>query len=83
MPCALVPDPVSQLPQQRSGVAARAGLVLAPLAMALLGLTTVDVDSAPAARDSRVVVAQQSAECIVARAVFAGAHVRRVAEPSH
>lgn len=81
MPCAFAPDSLCPMPQPRGGGAARAALVLAPLAMTLSGLIAV-VDSAPVAPKGRVAMAQQSAECIVARAVFAGAQVRRVAEPS-
>jgi hypothetical protein len=49
--------------------------MLAPLAMALAGLTTVDVGQAPVVRkgSSRVATSAHSAECIVAQAVFAGA----------
>ena len=74
MPCVLVPDP--PLPQ-RCGAAARTGLVLAPLAMALAGLTTVDVGQPPVARKSgsRLAAGGHSAECLVAQAVFAGAQV--------
>jgi hypothetical protein len=75
MPCVLVPDPPSPLPQH-SGAAARTSLVLAPLAMALAGLAIVDVGQ-PVARKStgRPAVREPSAECLVAQAVFAGAQL--------
>ena len=80
MPSLLVPNPASPVPQQcRPG--ARAGLVLAPLAMAHAGRVTVDVEQSAAAHKRRAAAREHSAECIVAQAVFAGAQVSSQEQP--
>ncbi|HEV7914908.1 MAG TPA: hypothetical protein VGP22_14165 [Albitalea sp.] len=66
----------NQLPDEPDlSPARRYGLFVAGLAIALLGLTTLDVAHTQAGpQKQRNAELERSAECIVASAVFAGIH---------
>lgn len=56
--------------------AVRYGLFIAGIAIALLGLTTLDVASTQAGpKPNRNTALERTAECIVASALFLGAHI--------